>query len=361
MKPGLPLPWGVRDASGKLLLARGHVVADMQMVQTLLERGMFVDAVEARSSNSGSRDAVVAPKEGFFGRWRLLQGRLNTLLLTPPADLRQTMDEVVGVLLALADRDADKMLFQILRHDQSRLQSYGVSHSLHSAAVCCLTARRLGWEEPQRRSLVGAALTMNIAMVQLQGRLAVQATPPTPEQREAIQSHPQRSAEILRAGGVTDPDWLTAVEQHHETPDGKGYPGGLTEVTDTAQMLHYVDVFTAKISARASRAAMLPNQAARDIFMQNQGHPLAAALIKEFGIYPPGCFVKLLSGETAIVVRRGDNANTPIVACITNRNGDPLTQALRRDTANKDHAVIAVTPESNVMVRVPWESFYKDD
>ena len=62
--------------------------------------------------------------------------------------------------MSLADRYPDKVLFQILRHDQTRLQSYGVSHSLHCAAVCCLTGKRMGWDDNQRRMLVSAAMSM---------------------------------------------------------------------------------------------------------------------------------------------------------------------------------------------------------
>jgi hypothetical protein len=29
---------------------------------------------------------------------------------------------------------------------------------------------------------------------------------------------------------------------------------------------------------------------------------MTAALVKEFGIYPPGCFVRLASGELAMVI-----------------------------------------------------------
>ena len=39
--------------------------------------------------------------------------------------------------------------------------------------------------------------------------------------------------------------------------------------------------------------------------MQDPGHPICAALVKEFGVYPPGCFVTLASGETGVVVKRG--------------------------------------------------------
>lgn len=358
LKAGSPLPWGVRDGTGKLLLARGHTLTDPRMVQALLERGMFVDAGEVRATGRGGKDPIAVPKQGFLGRWRGLLARLTTLLTSPQDNFAQAMVEVVDVLLGMADRESDKMLFQILRHDHSRPLMYGLAHSLHTAGVCCLTARRMGWPEAQLRSLVSAALTMNISMLELQGRLAVQHTRPNTEQRNAINSHPARSVQMLRDAGVTDAVWLQAVEQHHETPDGKGYPAGLTEVSDTALMLHFVDVFTAKISARALRAPMLPNQAARDIFTQNNGHPLAAVLVKEFGIYPPGCFVKLVSGETAVVVHRGENANTPQVFCLTNRNGDALNQPMRRDTSVKEHSVVAVVPESNMKVRVPWEALY---
>ena len=360
IKPGLPLAWGIRDGNGKLLLARGHRVADAQMLRTLLSRGMFVDAAEMRAVLAAS-SAANKPREGFFGRWRLSSGRLNTLLTTSPAELRAALDEVVNVLMALADRYPDKVLFQILRHDQTKLQSYGVSHSLHCAAVCCLTGKRMGWDDNQRRMLVSAAMSQNLSMIELQGRLAVQAAPPTAEQRQAINDHPFRSAEMLMAAGVDDKLWLAAVEQHHELTDGTGYPNRRTDVAELAQALHYVDVFTAKLSARSSRLALAPNVAAREIFTGSAGHPLAAALIKEFGIYPPGCFVRLASGEIAIVVQRGQTVSTPVVACLTNVAGQPMMKPQRRETTDKANAIVALVADADVMVRVPWETLYPDD
>lgn len=309
----------------------------------------------------GGRSATGARKETFLGRWQAVQARLHTVLHTPPIELGQALDEVIGVMIGLADKWPDKMLFQILRQDQSKLQSYGVWHSLHTAAICCLTAKRMGWNDQRRRSLVGAAVSMNLSMIELQGHLALQSSRPSEAQWVDIKAHPEQSHRMLIAGGVKDPEWLQAVLEHHESPDGTGYPRGSSEPCEMAQLLHYVDVFAAKISARATRGAMPPNQAAREIFTQNQGHPLAAALIKEFGIYPPGCFVKLISGETAVVIQRGQNANTPLAACLTNRNGQPLSEVIQRDTSLKDYAVVSVVPEANVMVRVSFEKLYKDE
>lgn len=355
LTPGDVLPWGVRDASGRLLLARGHLIKDASVVQTLLERGMFVDAEEARGA---ARQSQAAP-EGYFSRWRKLHARYHVLMQGPvPDDLRTPVEEVARAMVAMGDEDPDKMLFEILRHDTARLQSYGISHALHSAAVCLLTVRRLGWAEPDRRRLVCAALTMNLTITELQGRLAAQEGALTPEQRAQIRAHPEASARLLQERGVSDPGWLLAVLQHHERPDGKGYPTGTTTPSELAQVLSTADVFTAKLAGRAGRQPLLPHQAARDLFVARKGHPSTEALIKEFGIYPPGSFVKLASGETGVVVRRGQNANAPMVATITRANGAPTGQPVQRDSASKEFAIVTALAPSNVMARVPWELLY---
>ena len=82
---------------------------------------------------------------------------------------------------------------------------------------------------------------------------------------------------------------------------------------------------------------------------------MTAALVKEFGIYPPGCHVRLMSGELAIVVARGSTITTPVVACLSNAQGTALPAPLRRDTAQRAYAVQAVVGERNVNVRPTLE------
>lgn len=76
---------------------------------------------------------------------------------------------------------------------------------------------------------------------------------------------------LLRAAGVEDEIWLTAVTQHHEKPEGKGYPARLTEVVDAARLLQHVDVFMAKISPRIGRLPLTTQMAARQMFHEDQG------------------------------------------------------------------------------------------
>jgi hypothetical protein len=89
--------------------------------------------------------------------------------------------------------------------------------------------------------------------------------------------------------------------------------------------------------------------------MRDPSNPITAALVKEFGVYPPGCFVTLASGETGIVVKRGQTVMAPIVAVMTNRYGEPLPEPIRRDSSQAPHAVIGVLPAKAMRVRVPPE------
>ena len=358
LQPGVALPWGVRDASGKLLLARGRIVADASMLTALIERGMFVDAEEiSRVASEAAANKV--KEESLPTRWESLQARLSTLLRNP-ADpgFVERIRESIDQLDLIIERNPDLVIYLVLRHDYTRYAQYGVAHSMHVAALSGLTARRLGWPDAQRRNVIGTSLTMNLSIVDLQGRMASQTTPPTPEQRAEIDAHPKASADLLRLAGLNDAEWLSAIEQHHEQPGGTGYPDKIPTPTDISQLVRFVDCFTAKHSARAGRAQQPAQQAARDLYTQSKANPLAAVLIKEFGIYPPGCFVKLASGENAIVIKRGVSANSPIVAALTNRNGDVLTQPIARDTAIPANAIASTIPDKSVMVRLNVEKLY---
>lgn len=353
--PGATLPWGVRDGDGNLLLAKGFLLRDMGMLNTLLTRGMFVDVVDTEAG----RDEPGAPQPSMSDRWANLESRLGSVLRSSTERyFLQRVEESVEMLAGLTEGNTDLLLFLILRHDHSRPANYGVVHSLHTAALCGLLSRRLGWNEGRRQSLLGAALTMNIAMLDLQGNLAARSGGLTPQERQLIDDHPSASARMLREAGLADEDWLDAVEQHHEVPGGSGYPNRLTQPCEMSQLLRFVDCFTAKHSPRGGRKPQPAQKAARELFTQSNGNAMAALIIKEFGIYPPGCHVRLASGELAIVTQRGASANTPVAAAITNKKGEPMQQPLRRDTAKPEHAIVSSVPEEQVMVRVPVEKLY---
>lgn len=360
---GLPLPWNVRDEQCLLLLSKGHVIESEHQLELLLQRGAFVDVEEikalAREAEPAQPKAIVSPPN-LFALWDRTTDELHKLLseVAQQPDFAARLDQFARHLVELVDLGADIAIYRIVRQDNAKNFYYGYYHSVHTATLCVLMARHLEWPPDRMMSLVKAALTMNLTVLDLQGQMAGQDVPMKDKQREAIRRHPAQAVELLEKVGVADADWLTAIAQHHERPDGSGYPLGCTELDELAVALRVADVFMAKISPRALREALSPQVAIRELYREDKGGPISTAIIKEFGIYPPGDFVRLASGELGLVVQRTGNARAPIVASITDTAGHAVARTLRHDTGQSAFAIVASATDKAMLMRLPPERLY---
>lgn len=360
---GKPLPWSVRDAQGWLLLSRGHMVESEHQLDMLLQRGAYVDAEEVRAvarQNAPERPQAVAAPPNIFGLWDQSKADLKKLVdgMAHPGDFAGQVEKFARHLLELLDYNPDIAIYRCVRQEDAQHFYYGYTHAVHTAVLCILLARHLQWTEARMLSLVKAALTMNLTILDLQGQMAGQDVPMKDKQRAAIHAHPAQCVERLERAGVTDADWLNAIAQHHERPDGTGYPLGTTEVCELAVALRVADKFMSKISPRVMRHALTPQEAVRQLYSEDKGGPLSTAVIKELGIYPPGDFVKLASGELAIVVQRTGNARAPIVAAITDMAGHPVAHTTRHDTAQAQFAIQATANDKALLMRLPPERLF---
>ena len=259
---GKPLPWNVYDVASQLLLSRGFVIERESQFTELLERGMYIDAADL--------DAPIekTPVKNYdpFWLWDDLIVKLNYQLQHPSSEFgfSQQIADISRLVQALGQRSADTILAIImLTMDHRRYTSV---HSLQAAVLCDLIASRLGWNKQRRTDVVCAALTMNIGMLELQQQLTNQRAPLTDEQRRLVRLHPTQSAEILHQAGVDSQEWLIAVEDHHETANGAGYPRGISALKEEAALLRTMDVYCAKISPRMHRKPMSGTPAERVLF-----------------------------------------------------------------------------------------------
>ena len=275
---GQPIPFNIRDAERTLLLARGQVIRDRWQLEALQERGVFFDNDAAQTMRSRVRRAAPEELPALWGE--CMDGVAKALRASGKAEFKAALEDAATPVLGLIERDPDLAIFQVVRQQSGPLAEYGVTHSVHAAIASRLVAQRLGWDEARLSSVFKAALTMNLAMLELQGWLATQVSPLTPLQREAIRTHPTRGLDMLEASGITDRDWLDAVAHHHEKPDGTGYPGRLRDTGELAALLRRADIYTAKLSARSTRSALAANRAGREIFMQDPSHPMNNAIVK---------------------------------------------------------------------------------
>ncbi len=360
LKIGQMLIWDVYDQNDNLLLRRGHEITKESQVDSLLRRGLYADIGGYPGSAGASLLEGDADYDPFW-LWDKAQGRLARLLREPAtgAGFADKAMEIASLIQVLCERSPDMALAAIMLMEQ---KDYPMIHSMHVAVLADLTARRMLWNEARRTTLCCAALTMNIAMIELQALLFEQSTPLTPEQRNQIDSHPTRADAMLRRAGIRDEVWLRAVREHHESLDGKGYPARLASPSEEALLLRTADILSAKVSPRATRSPMPSTGAVRALFLQEgsgEGNPFSAAMIKEIGIYPPGTFVKLENGEVGVVQRRGASANTPLVASLVATQGMPRIQPVLRDTQIPGFGITAVMPRDDLMLRFNLHHLWK--
>lgn len=350
IRVGEPLRWAVYDRSGMLLLKRGVVVASEHQRRGLIERGFMPDHGESVSTHVRAAVDARAFEDTVFGQMRLIAQRLRAIhqsLATgadPAVGIATRVAELVAGLQAALRSDSDAAL-AALQIDAA--ENGFVERHLHAAALCEVIGRSLDYSVGERLSLACAALTFDTGFAPLHGILDRQAGPLDHAQRHRLHDHPAESVALLRQAGVDDTAWLNAVADHHERIDGSGYPRGLRgeAIGRGARLLAICDSYSAMIRPRAYREAKQARIALRDIFLERGrqiDEALAAAFIKELGIYPPGTFVRLNNGEIAVVTRRSRDAAHPVLRCVVGRDGTPLARAAARDCQTPEAAIVEV-------------------
>jgi hypothetical protein len=263
--------------------------------------------------------------EDLLSLWSDLESALSVVLSAPlrvqdfPAKVRQ-LDRWLQDLVA---QDIDAALYLMFQLASTSTVGYSASHALVCGTLCHIMAQALQLPTRERDSLVRAALTMNIGMTALQDLLAEQRDRPSAAQQEAIRNHPRESQTLLERLFVTDNLWLDVVGQHHASISDR-VPLASQEPHDRlTRILGTIDRYAAMMSPRKSRASRSATDSVRAIVRNEVDHrdDVSYTLVRSVGLCPPGTFVRLDNGDTAIVLRRGEKANQPIVASLLDRTG----------------------------------------
>jgi len=264
---------------------------------------------------------------------------IAALLLTAPADDVLWPERVRALAQRLGElqqRAPDAVLYLLYYAAVRKVERYSSHHALVCAATATACAQQLGWHDADIRSLACAALTMNVSITALQDELVYRERTLTLDQRLAVERHPAQSVELLTTLGVTDPLWLQAVELHHVDPPVEPRLEELAPGQRLAALLRRIDVLTAKMSPRNARRGMPPTLALRDACLGGRGtaDEIGLAVARALGAYPPGSLVTLANGETAIVLRRGERVNGPVVASLLGPDKAVLDPPVLRDSTD---------------------------
>ena len=381
-----PIPVDVWAPDGRLLLKRGQSIdsaedkdllrvhhastheADARawkrsherVLRQLLREGATVEVIAASKLPAVIEEIDYVVGKEVQGGWLDLQELLRGMLYQGDATLNalERLEGIENRARELLASDPDECLFTLFQALPDLSLGYCATHALLCAVVCELTAEKLDMPLPNRKVLFRAALIMNIGMARDQDSLASQSTPPSEAQRKLIKEHPQLSLDILRAFGLLDEDQLDIVRWHHEhdaMPD-------LVKDSLSQRILCTADSFVAKMAPRKTRQAISPLGAAKALFLKtaDDAKRLSSAMTTAIGFYPPGTYVQLVNGETAVAIARGLRANTPQVLTIIKADGMPLSKYIPRDTGDPAFAIHAPLNAKTIKVKVSLEKVSRE-
>ncbi len=319
-------------------------------------------AFQAHATQPGTvRRAVQAVEyEDLLGLWGDLEQALSMLLSHPGQvrDFSAKVRQLDAWLQELVAHDVDAALYLMFQLAATSGTGYSASHALVCATLCHLMALELELPGHERNALVRAALTMNIAMTALQDELAEQREKPTPAQQRDIDSHPLRSLQLLEQLQVIDDLWLDAVALHHGAEATSGHNmvalAGMDAQTRLARILATIDRYAAMISPRRSRPGRSATASVRAVVgrVEKERDEVGFALVRSIGLCPPGTFVRLDNGDTAIVLRRSKQANLPLVASLLDAAGAVLNEPRLHRTSRGKPLITSALARSQVQARL---------
>jgi diguanylate cyclase (GGDEF)-like protein len=138
-------------------------------------------------------------------------------------------------------------------------------HSETVGRYAAMIAQELGLPEERVERVRIAGMLHDVGKVGVPDSILGKPDKLTDEEFEAIKRHPELGEQILEHDALADVrEWVGC---HHERPDGRGYPRGLSgeEIPLEAQILAVADAYEAMTADRAYRAAIGPDAARAEL------------------------------------------------------------------------------------------------
>lgn len=278
----------VRAGQAPVLFRESHYPLEAGDLASLADRGvrtLYIASHEKAAYERYLREQLIAnPAVPPSVRYQALRdvcraGFLEAFHSRQPTRLvehaARMAAEIVDVVcddeLVLAD------LFAVMQHDYCTF-----THAANVCAYGVALAAALGVKdrEPLTKIAVGALLhdvgKRNVppAILNKPGKL-------TRREQTIVKKHPRDGFEELARRSDLEWGQLMMVYQHHERPDGEGYPVGIEEeeIHPWAALCSVVDVFDALTSPRPYRRATSTGEALAYLYA-NAGKQFNAGIVK---------------------------------------------------------------------------------
>ncbi len=333
-----------------MVLARA--VYDMRGQQVLLEGTKLTDDHVALLSTAGVgeimiKDSRVAdvPVGSLFpasleakaiqGLHALLVAKQGSTEPISPTDLNAihgAVHQMVQCLFPIALGQPDLC-------GTSSLRGYDYVHPVKAAGLSLFIGREADFPREDLLNLGLAAMLQNIGYLALPPGILDKPGPLSPEEGLHLRKHPSYGAEMMAKSGLHT-DVIRAIKEHHERPDGSGYPEGRKgdEISRFARIISMADTYHSLLSRRAHREPVKIHKAG-EFVVASGGElfdpQLAGIFARSVPQYPVGLPVKLNSGEIGIVTDPNTEHIARPVVRICFKDGKPVPAPYDLDLSDR--------------------------
>ncbi len=133
------------------------------------------------------------------------------------------------------------------------------AHCINTSLLCNMLAHWLDYSEEDCHLAAACGLFHDVGQLTVPDEIVQKPGPLTPQEREIINTHPEKGYELLKEFGVNETVRLSAL-MHHEKCDGSGYPRQLKDeqIDPFAKLVTICNIYDAMTSDRPYRKAMTP-------------------------------------------------------------------------------------------------------
>lgn len=243
-------------------------------------------------------------EEAFKHTFTQMRGLINKLQTRPLTAIREAQELVDYLSDQL--KQADQITLHLM--DDSTREEGLYYHSLNVATLSMLMAKRCNKSEDEIKLIGMAAIFHDIGKIKLPTQILRKTEPLTKPEENLYQMHPIYGLKLLDLMNNFPYRAKEIILKHHERLDGSGYPKGVAgdQIDDLTQLLSVIDEYDYICNPLLRAKQPVPPYTALSFLFKHRSQKLnkryIQLLIKQLGIYPPGCVVELSNGHVGLIM-----------------------------------------------------------
>lgn len=312
VKPNTVLGKTLYDIEGRILLKAGVVLRE-RTIEKIKEINILSIYIIDQYSDEEIEDivkpeirqkAILTIKEAFSNIERFSSAKGGKVEFSAKDqgyfnNIDQMAENIMDDLL----NNKDVLLSLV---DIRSMNNYMYSHSVSVAVISLVIGIALKMDRRKLSNLCMGALIHDVGKTLVPKEILTKNSELTCEETEILSQHTRLGYKYLADAYNINSVSKLIVLQHHERPDGNGYPDGLSndKIVDLSKIVNIADAYDKLSTDRPNQRAKFPSDVL-EYLMANAGKMFDYDIVNIFCRivipFPKGTLVKLSTGETAVV------------------------------------------------------------